>query len=127
MRTTTDTASGDSPPSHPQKLRCGAFPAGDFVGGEAVVGAEAELIDLGPACWGAFGRGEVAQGEGEGLWSVGAGDLALADEGAARAAVAAPFVLVEDDAEAIGLRELECDSELGALGAVPEGIGDFAA
>ena len=53
-------------------------------------------------------------------------DFALADEGAAWAAVAAPFVLLEDDAEAVGLREFERDSEFGAFGAAPEGIGDFA-
>ena len=52
-------------------------------------------------------------------------DLALADEGAARSAVAAPFVLLEDDAEAVGLRKFECDVQLGAFRAAPEGIGDF--
>lgn len=117
---------GDSLPRHSHKHRRGAFPEWDFVGWEAVVGAEAELIDFRPACERAFGRGEVLQIEREGLRGIGAGDFAAADESAAFAAVAAPFVFFEDDVKAVGLRHFEREDELGALRAAPERIGDFA-
>ena len=80
MKTPANTASGDSLPRHPQKLRRGAFPERGFVGGQAMVGTEAELIDFGPVCRRAFGRSEVLQVEREGLRRLGAGYLALADK-----------------------------------------------
>lgn len=116
-------------PLNPQELRRGAFPERGIARGAAFgdeVGAEAELIDFRPVGERAFGGGEVLQIEREGLRGIGAGDFAAADEGAAFAAVAAPFVFFEDDVKAVGLRHFEREDELGALRAAPERIGDFA-
>ena len=116
-------------PRQAQKLRRGAFPERGIARGAAFgdeVGAEAELVDFRPACERTFGRGEVLQIEREGLRGIGAGDFAAAGEGAALASVAAPFVLLENDMETVGLRHFEREDELGALRAAPERIGDFA-